>query len=141
MVAQALHPGQGRPQHLRLVLSGEAGNYVEVLNRLVGPTWLEMYQARRANEVLELVRFSAPDAVVLDEQEVDALKLLKSIRRVNQGLLVVLLTGRMDRRWLEEALRLAAFSVLAKPLHLEQLLVQIQRMMIRLDVAVRRQTL
>jgi DNA-binding NtrC family response regulator len=123
------------------VLSGEAGNYVEILNRLVGPTWLEMYQARRANEVLELVQFGAPDAVVLDEQEVDALKLLKSIRRVNQGLLVVLLTGRMDRRWLEEALRLAAFSVLAKPLHLEQLLVQIQRMMIRLDVALRRQTL
>ncbi len=50
---------------------------------------------------------------------------------------MVLLTGRTDRRWLEEALRLAAFSVVSKPLRLEELLVQIHRMMSRLDAALR----
>ena len=46
---------------------------------------------------------------------------------------MVVVTRRRDRRWLEHALRLAAFSVVAKPLELEELLRQIQRMMARLS--------
>ena len=52
--------------------------------------------------------------------------------------LVVLLTGRSEPRWLQEALRLAAFSVVSKPLRLEELLRQIHRMMLRLDAYLRR---
>jgi len=50
---------------------------------------------------------------------------------------VVVLTTRTDRRWLEDALRLTAFSVVIKPLGLEELLRQIQRMMHRLDEMLR----
>ena len=139
MVAREVNQEQDHRRHLRLVLTGEAGDYVDALDRIVGPGLIETYRVRRPAEMLELVRVGVPDAVVIDPEgvHVDALKLLRTIRQVNQGLLVVLLTGRMDRRLLEEALRLAAFSVLAKPLQLEQLLVQVHRMMIRMNIALR----
>jgi len=130
----------GRLVPFGLVVNGEAGRYISALRMIVGPRWLETYPARDDGEVLQLVRQGVPDAVVLDDEatEVDPLKLLRRIRRLNEMTLVVLLTGRTDRLWLEEALRLAAFSVVVKPLRLEELLVQIHRMMIRMDMLLRR---
>jgi two-component system, response regulator, stage 0 sporulation protein F len=129
-----------RPASFRLVLSGEAGDYVEALDRIVGPGLIQTFRVERPNEVLAIVRAGLGDAVVLDQESMrmDPLRLLRSIRRVNQAMQVVILTGRMvDRRWLEEALRLAAFSVVAKPLGLEQLLFQVHRMMQRTDIDLR----
>jgi DNA-binding NtrC family response regulator len=139
MVARALE-GPGERERLGLVVSGEAGDYIRALDLIIGPRWLETYPVRSAQEVIELVEGGAADAVVLDEAvtEIDALRLLRIIRRLNQTLLVVLLTCRSDRRWLEEALRLAAFSVVIKPLELEDLLMQVHRMMVRLDAELRR---
>jgi len=59
------------------------------------------------------------------------------IRRVNAVLPVVVVTSRSDRRLLQEALRLTAFSVVTRPLALEELLRQIHRMMIHLDQMLR----
>jgi DNA-binding NtrC family response regulator len=53
------------------------------------------------------------------------------IRRVDPRLPVVIVSRHNERRWLEDALRLAAFSVLNKPLQFEPLLRQIWRMMDR----------
>jgi len=137
MVAQALH--DNRFARLNLVVSGEAGDYVEALRLIVGPGLLATYRAGSGGEMISLVRQGLADAVVLDEEAApaDALKLLRVIRRMNETLLVVMVTGRSDRRWLEEALRLAAFSVVNKPLGLEQLLFQIHRMMVRMDALMR----
>jgi DNA-binding NtrC family response regulator len=76
----------------------------------------------------------------LDEAatETNPLRLLRMIHRLNETMLVVILTRRSDRRLLEEALRLAAFSVVQKPLRLEELLFQIHRMMVRLEATLRR---
>ena len=137
MVAAAVQDEKAVP--FGLVVSGEANDYVEALRQIVGPEWLVTYRVRDEGEVLEVVRAGLADAAVLDEEvtRVDTLKLLRTIRRLNEGMLVVLLTGHTDRRWLEEALRLAAFSVVTKPLRLEELLIQIHRMMVRLDAAIR----
>ncbi len=83
-----------------------------------------------------MVELGAVDAAVLDdsaEWELDVLQLLRMIRRLDAVLPVVVVTGRRDRHWLQDALRLAAFSVVTRPLELEELLRQIERMMRRLD--------
>jgi len=138
MVASPPQDDQANP--FTLVVSGEAGEYVDALDRIIGPLWLATYRARTEREMLQLVQSGLPDALVLDEEatELDPLRLLRMIRRLNQGVLVVLVTGKRDRRWLEEALRLAAFSVVSKPLMLEEMLLQIHRMMVRLDALIRR---
>ena len=137
MVASALQEDRTGP--FGLAVSGEAGQYLNALRLIVGPRWLRAYRVDSDREVLQVVRAGVADALVLDEDatEIDGLKLLRSIRRLDEALLVVLLTGRTNRRWLEEALRLTAFSVVIKPLRLEEMLVQIHRMMVRLDAAMR----
>ena len=50
---------------------------------------------------------------------------------------MVVVTAHTERRWLEDALRLTAFSVVVRPLELEELLRQIQRMMARLEQMLR----
>ena len=138
MVAAAAQDIRRNP--FSLVVSGEAGEYADALDKIVGPVWLETYRVRTDREVLQLVQAGRADAVVLDEAvtELDVLRLLRMIHRVNQTLLVVLLTGLSEPRWLQEALRLAAFSVVSKPLRLEELLRQIHQMMLRLDAYLRR---
>jgi DNA-binding NtrC family response regulator len=119
-----------------LVVSGEAESWLPALDKLVGPELLVAYRVGTGNELLEVVEAGMADAAVLDEEvnwDVPVLQLLRMIRRLDAALPVVVVTAHTDRRWLEHALRLAAFSVLTKPLELEPLLRQIQRIMLRTE--------
>jgi len=119
-----------------LVVAGEAESWMPALDQIVGPRWLETYRVRGDDELLEVVEAGLADAAVLDDAadwSLDLLQLLRMIRRVDQLLPVVVVTSRTDRRWMEAALRLAVFSVVTRPLGLEELLRQIQRIMFRMD--------
>ncbi len=119
-----------------MVVTGEAGWWLPALEKIVGPSVLRTYQVHGDQELLDVVQSGQADAAVLDDEAewcLDVLKLLRMIRRFEEALPVVVVTRRQDRRLLEDALRLAAFSVVVKPLALEELLRQIQRMMMRLD--------
>jgi len=125
---------------LNLVLTGEAESWLPALEQIVGPRWLVPYKVAGDRDLLSVVQSGVADAAVLDdaaEWAFDVLGLLRMIRRVNAVLPVVVITSRSDRRWLEDALRLAVFSVVSRPLELEELLRQIQRMMVRLDQMLR----
>jgi DNA-binding NtrC family response regulator len=123
-----------------LVVSGEAESWLPSLRRIVSPQWVTAYQVHSDSQLLDVVGAGLADAAVLDEAagwSVDVIHLLRMVRRVNALLPVVVVTSRNDRRLLEEALRLAAFSVVTRPLALEELLRQIYRMMLRLDQMLR----
>ena len=129
-----------RDKPMNLVVTGEAETWLPALEMIVGPRWLEAYQVGNDRELLNVVESGVADAAVLDDAtdwSVDLMRLVRMIRRVDQVLPVVVITSRNDRRWLEGALRLAVFSVVARPLELEELLRQIQRMMSRLDQMLR----
>ncbi len=140
MVAQAIEHKQSGP--FGLVTSGEANEYAEAVSRIVGPRLIETYTVNSEDEVLRVVQASLADAIILDEEvtEVSPLALLRMIRSLDESLLVVLLTSQADPRRLTEAMRLAAFSVVIKPLELEELLLQIHRMMKRLETRLRKFT-
>ena len=129
-----------RKNPFNLVVTGEAETWRPALDQIVGPRWLSLHRVHGDQELLEVVESGQADAAVLDDAadwRIDVLHLLRMIRRLDALLPVVVITGRRDRRWLEDALRLAAFSVVVRPLALEELLRQIQRMMVRLDRAMR----
>ncbi len=138
MVAQAAKQRRSGP--FGLVTSGEANEYADAVCRIVGPRWIETYTVNSEGEVLYMVRAGLADAVILDEEltEASPLAFLRMIRSLDESLLVVLLTRQADPRRLVEAMRLAAFSVVTKPLELEELLLQIHRMMKRLDSRMRK---
>jgi two-component system phosphoglycerate transport system response regulator PgtA len=120
---------------LELVVTGEAEDWLPALGQIVGPRFLHTRRVRSDHELLEVVRTGQADAAVLDDDapwDVDVLRLLRMIRRVNARLPVVVVTKHTDRQWLEDALSLAAHSVVAKPLELEELLRQVHGVMTRL---------
>ena len=126
---------------LGLIVTGEAESWLPALEMIIGPQVLAPYQVHSRRELLDVVESGVADAAVLDdgvEWTLDVLQILRLIRRLDRVLPVVVVTRRTDRRLLEDALHLAAFSVVAKPLALEELLRQIQRMMVRLDELLRR---
>ncbi|MDP6045656.1 MAG: response regulator [Phycisphaerae bacterium] len=126
---------------LGLVVTGEAQWWLPALESIIGPQLLKCVQVDSDAELLDVVSRGGVDAAVLDDEaqwSVDVLKLLRMIRRLDRELPVVVVTKRRDRRLLEDALRLTAFSVMVKPLALEELLRQIQRMMDRIDRRLRR---
>jgi DNA-binding NtrC family response regulator len=123
-----------------LVVTGEAESWLPALELIVGPQWLTIHKVSGDTQLLRVVESGLADAAVLDDAadwSVDVLHLLRIIRRLNEMLPVVVISSRSDRRWLEDALRLAVFSVVARPLELEELLRQIQRMMARIDQMMR----
>jgi len=125
-----------------LVVTGQAEFWTSAIKQIVGPKWLRTYEASSDRELIEVVESGQADAAVLDDSvdwELDVLHLLRMIRRLDQLMPVVVVTVQRDRRWLESALRLAAFSVVIRPLELEELLRQIQRIMFRLDASLREQ--
>lgn len=129
-----------RRSPLSLVVTGEAELWTCALEKIVGPQWLRTYDVSSDSELLEVVESGEADAAVLDDSAdwaVDVLGLLRMIHTLDAALPVVVVTTRQDRRWLESALRLAAFSVVVRPLQLEELLRQIQRIMVRLDRSLR----
>ncbi len=121
---------------LGLVLTGEARSWQPALEEIVGPDLLRAYHVQSDRELIEVVQSGLVDAAVLDEDvkwQLDVLQMLRMIRRMDAVLPVVVLSRRRDRIWLEDALNLAAFSVVTKPLQLETLLRQVQLMMNRID--------
>ena len=121
---------------LGLVVTGEAQWWLPALKTIIGPQLLKPVQVDSDRELLDVVGSGGVDAAVLDDDahwSVDVLKLLRMIRRLDREIPVVVVTRRRDQRLLEDALRLTAFSVVVKPLALEELLRQIQRMMVRID--------
>ena len=123
-----------------LVVTGEAECWQAALRSIIGPRWLRTYTVRGGLELLRVVEARQADAAVLDDVHdwgLDALQLLRMVRRLDAELPVVVLTSRRDRRWLEHAMRLAAFSVVIKPLELEPLLRELQRVMVRVDALLR----
>jgi DNA-binding NtrC family response regulator len=125
---------------LGLVVSGEAGSWRLALESIVGPRWLTLFPVEGDDELMDVLQSGMAHAAVIDDDVdwgLDILQLLRMIRRLDEQLPVVVVTRRNDRWLLESALRLAAFSVVAKPLELEELLRQIQRLMLRLDQMLR----
>lgn len=121
---------------LKLVVTGEAESWLPALGQIVGPRYLHARRVRSDHELLEVVRTGSADAAVLDDEsawDIDVLRLLRMVRRLDKGLPVVVVTSHTDRLWLENALQLAVFSVVVKPLALEELIRQIHGIMDRLN--------
>ncbi len=120
----------------RLVVTGEAESWLPALEQLIGPRFVEPHMVSNDAELISIVKERQADAAVLDDQVewgLDVLRILRSIRRLDAQLPVVVVTGHRDRRYLQSALELRAYSVVARPLALEQLIRQIHGMMAQME--------
>lgn len=130
-MAPTLEQSNRRP--FGLVVSGEARRHEDALRKLLGPKMVVTFTATNAGEIVRIVQHGEADAAVVDAGDPhELLKTLRMIRRVNMALPVVLVAQEVSRRFLEDALRLAAFSIAHRPLEREELLMHLRRIFERM---------
>ena len=118
-----------------MVITGEAGEWMPALSRFIGPHFLHTRRAGTGIELLDIVQAGEADVALIDDEvslDIDLMRLLRLIRRLDEDLAVIIVTSHRERQWLEGALELAVFSVIVKPVGLEMLLRQIHGIMSKL---------
>lgn len=80
-------------------------------------------EAASGVEALRLCRLLAPDVITTDIRMpgMDGLTFISEVRKVNDRLLPIILTGYDEKEYLRSALRLCAFDYLLKPLDRDEL--------------------
>ena len=127
-------------QPFRLVVTGEAEDWLPALSRLIAPEYVTLQRVADDRELMDVVHAHGADAAVLDDHAkwaIDGLRLLRMIRRFDATLPVVVVTRHQDRQFLQVALKLRAYSVVRAPLEFEQLVGQIYGMMQQMEARLR----
>lgn len=115
MVVQREHNRTSGPR--TLLITDRDRDWCEHVGELAAPQGFQPRIAAGADAAIDLVERGGIDAAILGGrlERPDALTVLKVIRSINAGLPCVVVAQHMSRRVLEDALALAAFSVVQSP--------------------------
>ncbi len=114
--------------HTILVVDDEP-NYLIILSELLKDEGFEVFTAGSGLEALPVISTTDLDLVLSDMKMpgMDGLALLAKIKEVNKELPVILITAYAEVEKAVEAMRLGAFTYLAKPFSNQQLLAAINK--------------
>jgi len=116
----------------KLLITDLDVDWCEHVGEVVEPEGFDPVIAPSLDEVIDLVGSGRVSAAILGPvEEPDPLTVLRMIRTVNSGLPIVLVARHMTRRVLEDALSLAAFSVIQSPVEDELLAEVVHRILTR----------
>lgn len=109
--------------HTILVVDDEP-NYLIVLSELLRDEGFEIFTADSGQKAIPIVRHTDLDLVISDMKMpgMDGIELLDRIKNLNRNLPVILITAYADVERAVEAMRLGAFTYLAKPFSNDALL-------------------
>ncbi|WP_045222324.1 response regulator [Desulfonatronum thioautotrophicum] len=116
-------------EKMQLLLVDDEERFRTTLAKRFGEKGVEAMQAGDAMAALALIREHAVDVVVLDIKmpEMDGIEALGEIKKINQSIEVILLTGHAAVDSAVEGMRLGAFDYLLKPCEFEQLLEKVHK--------------
>jgi DNA-binding NtrC family response regulator len=83
--------------------------------------------AFNALEALASIHSDAPDVVILDLKMpgMDGIEILKTIKKIDQSIEVIMLTGHGDKESVQEGMESGAFEYIMKPIDIEELISKI----------------
>lgn len=105
---------------------------VEFASALAERLQLRNYDVKTANNALEalgLVYKDRPDVIILDLKipGMDGIEALKTIKKFDPGIEVIMLTGHGDVQSVEEGMRSGAFEYIMKPVDIGELTSKIDK--------------
>jgi len=106
-----------------LLITDDDAEFRDTLREVFRPRGFRTLLAGDGEEALKIVRSQPVHLLLLDVHmpKLGGLETLRAIRRFRALLPCILMSARLDQMILEQARREHAFSVLAKPVTLEQL--------------------
>ena len=105
---------------------------VEFVSALAERLALRDYAVRTANNALEalaLIHKDSPDVVILDLKipGMDGIETLKTIKKFDPAIQVIMLTGHGDVQSVEEGMKSGAFEYIMKPVDIGELTSKIDK--------------
>ncbi len=105
---------------------------------------LRKYDVRTAGSALEALAFihdRPPDVVILDLKipGMDGIETLKTIKKLNPNIEVIMLTGHGDAGSVEEGMKNGAFEYIMKPVDIGDLITKIEKAMVKKESDSRRE--
>jgi CheY-like chemotaxis protein len=112
-----------------LLITDDDAEFRDTLREVFQPRGFRTLLAGDGEEALKIVRSQPVHLLLLDVHmpKLGGLETLRAIRRFRALLPCILMSAQLDRIILEQARREQAFSVLAKPVTLEQLTSTVRR--------------
>jgi len=112
-----------------LLITDDDAEFRATLREVFQPRGFHTLLAGDGEEALKIVRSQPVHLLLLDVHmpKLGGLETLRAIRRFRAMLPCILMSARLDQMILEQARREHAFSVLAKPITLEQLTNTVRR--------------
>ena len=113
---------------IKLLLVDDEQAYVNVLSNRLKKRNIEVTKAYSGAEAIQAVRAQDFDVAVLDlkMEDMDGIEVLKVFRKMDPGLVVIMLTGHGSAEAAREGIECGAFDYLTKPCELDELLEKIR---------------
>ncbi|NLX03931.1 MAG: response regulator [Phycisphaerae bacterium] len=101
----------------RILVVEARSEWLEGVARELARVSVTLRWATTENQSLRILKSERPSLalVAADEPRLGGLNLVRRMHLIAENLPVVLIGGRYDRHWLEEALRLKALTILPRP--------------------------
>ncbi len=105
---------------------------VEFASALAERLQLRQYEVRTASNALEalaLIHHHSPDVIILDLKipGMDGIETLKTIKKTDPKIEVIMLTGHGDMQSVEEGIKHGAFEYIMKPVDIAELTTKIDK--------------
>ncbi|GAB6057437.1 response regulator [Desulfonatronum parangueonense] len=115
-------------EKLQLLLVDDEERFRTTLAKRFVEKGVDVAQAGEAKTALKLIRETSFDVIVLDIKmpEMDGIEALGEIKKINQSIEVILLTGHAAVDSAVEGMRLGAFDYMLKPCEFELLLEKVE---------------
>lgn len=115
--------------HMRLLLVDDEVEFTLALAERLQLRKYEVKTAGSALEALALIKEQLPDVIILDLKipGMDGIETLKTIKKIDPEIEVIMLTGHGDVKSVEEGIKSGAFEYIMKPVDIEELMVKINK--------------
>ena len=109
---------------IRLLLVDDEVGYLQVLSKRLGKRNLDVTTANTGQQAIQLLRRNDFDVAVVDLKmaDMDGIEVLKTFKKMDPDLAVIILTGHGSEQAAREGIEKGAFDYLTKPCDLESLL-------------------
>ena len=126
----------------KILLVDDEKDFIETLSQRIAIRGIEVSSTTSAKRAIEKVAEESYDAIILDLQmpEMDGLEVLKTIKKSNPELQIIVLTGHATVKKAIEAMKLGALDLIEKPVDLDTLMEKIKKAQIKKLVLVEKKT-
>jgi DNA-binding response OmpR family regulator len=126
-------PRLSQPQHVNVLLDSAHWAWPRAVEEIFQPRGVNALVAQSSGDMVRLVDNNRIHLAILDSgrEELGGLQTLRMIRKQNELVPCIMLAQCTDKHLLSEALNLGAFCVVAKPVDMQLLAGQVNRLFMK----------